>query len=208
MALSEFASLLGDLAIAFGEPVLWKGYSFPGRFRIDPFVVGLPETTQGIGTTETWLYCERAAIPGGGLGLPSPAPDIGDVLIIRNRQFEIVEVGEDDLGELALRLIKYGSAASFDAPPPPYQPEPEPPPGERPKERGRPTRREEIERAYAMVAEALDPQEPMTHVFPAVRRAITGSDAPAPGLTDKTLGKTLRPLVAVRRNGGAKEPGK
>lgn len=183
MALDEFNSLLGDLADAFGEPVQWQGRTFVGRFRIDPFVVPLPGMASGIGTTETWLYCERAVVLGG-------APDIGGVLTIRGRHWEIVEVGEDDLGELAFRLIKHegGSVAATGDD------------DEQHRAPGRPTRREEIERAYETLAGQIDPAAPLSRVvFPAIRRAITGSPAPAPGLTDKTLGKALRPLVAARR---------
>lgn len=183
MALAEFAFLLGDLASAFGEPVQWQGATFPGRFRIDPFVVALPDIAGGIGVTETWLYCERAVIPGG------RAPDIGSVLMIRGRGWEVTEVGEDDLGELALRLIKHEGPVPAEADQPQEQHRPP----------GRPTRREEIERAYQGLAGQIEPGAPLRRVIPAVRRAITGSAAPVPGLADKTLGKALGPLVAARR---------
>jgi hypothetical protein len=107
------------------------------------------------------------------------------------RGWEIVEHGEDDLGELSYRLIKYdaeliaveseASGVNGEA--------------EGPRGPGRPSRRNEIMRAFAAVAEGgIDPDQPMTQVFPAVRRQITGSDAPSPGLGDKTLRKTLAPL--------------
>ena len=176
MALEDFATLLGDLGDTFGQTVTWGTREFPGRFRVEPFVVGLPGTDAGIGTTETWLFCERAAIPGGDV------PDIGAVLAIAGRGWEIVDVGEDDLGELAFRLIKYEGSL--------------PSPTEQ-RGKGRPSRREEIERAWVKVAPTIDPRTPLTRVYPAVRKVITGTEAPTPGLTDKTLGKTLR---AVRRH--------
>jgi hypothetical protein len=202
--MSEFRFLLGDLARAFPEPAIWANTGLPiiGRFRIDPFDVPLAGTNAGIGEVQTWFYCERAVIPG------VLVPDIGHVLIIRGRGWEIVEAGEDDLGELSYRLIKYaaapaavlaGAESGGDTNAAPV----ECPNGEIGRRPGRPSRRDEIVCAFAAVVEAgaIDPGEPLTHVFPAVRQRITGTTAPSSGLGDKTLRKTLTPLVEAKRNG-------
>jgi hypothetical protein len=181
--------LLGDLAIHTGEAgrALWQGQTIAGRFRIDPYDVPLVGTETGLGVIQTWFYCERVIIAGPRI------PELGDVLTIRGRNWEIVEGPlQDDLGELGYRLIKYegtplGSPATRDD-------------GQRPRRPGRPSRRSEIERAFAAVAEGgIDPDRPMTEIFPAVRRQITGTSAPTSGLGDKTLRKTLAPLVDARR---------
>jgi hypothetical protein len=59
---------------------------------------------------------------------------------------------------------------------------------------GRPTRRDDIERAYAAVAPRYDPATPLTHMYPAIRREITGRETPSKGLADKTLAKILGEL--------------
>lgn len=181
MPLSDFDPLLGILAEAFGTPVGWAGGTFPGRFNIEPFTVTLPMTDSGIGETQTWLYCERAVIPGPGV------PDIGTVLTIRGRRWEIVEAGEDDLGELAFRLIKYEGE------------EPAPIAAEDTRRPGRPSRREDIERVYARLERALSPGATAGQVFAAVRREITGDPAETPGLSDKTLRKIIGPLLTTAR---------
>ena len=96
--MSEFRFLLGDLARAFPEPAVWAntGVAIIGRFRIDPFDVPLAGTNAGIGEVQTWFYCERAIIPG------LLVPDIGHVLVIRGRGWEIVEAGEDRSGRALL----------------------------------------------------------------------------------------------------------
>jgi hypothetical protein len=177
---SDFAPLLGILAEAFGEPVAWAGTSWLGRFRIDPFVVSLPMTDAGIGETQTWLYCDRAAIHAPDM------PDIGDVLTIRSRLWEIVEFGEDDLGELAFRLIKFEGEAP-PAPGPTDQTDVRRP--------GRPSRREEIIETYRAIAAQLPRDAPASQVFATIRLALTGKNDPeAVGLSDKTLRKILAPL--------------
>jgi len=196
--MSEFRFLLGDLARAFPEPAVWTNTGLPiiGRFRIDPFDVPLAGTNAGIGEVQTWFYCERAIIP------DVLVPDIGHVLVIRGRGWEIVEAGEDDLGELSFRLIKYdggGSAVAAD----PANIDGNTTVVERLRRPGRPSRREEIVSAFAAVVEAgaIDPGEPLSHIFPAVRQRITGNAAPQPGLGDRALRKTLTPLVEAKRNG-------
>ncbi len=194
--MSEFRFLLGDLARAFPEPAVWANTGLPiiGRFRIDPFDVPLAGTNAGIGEVQTWFYCERAVIPG------VLVPDIGHVLTIRGRGWEIVEAGEDDLGELSYRLIKYEGAPAAVLDPATRR---NAVAVERLRRPGRPSRRDEIVCAFAAVVEAgaIDPGEPLTHVFPAVRQRITGTTAPSSGLGDKTLRKTLTPLVEAKRNG-------
>jgi hypothetical protein len=182
--------LLGDLAIHTGEAggALWQGQTIAGRFRIDPYDVPLVGTETGLGVIHTWFYCERAIIAGPWI------PELGDILTIRAHNWEIVEGPlQDDLGELGYRLIKYEAAdlvAVADEP-------------EMPRRPGRPSRKEEIVDAFKAVANAgvIDPERPMTEVFPAVRSRITGSSAPQRGLGDKTLRKTLAPLFEARRYG-------
>jgi hypothetical protein len=189
--MSEFRFLLGDLARAFPEPAIWANTGLPiiGRFRIDPFDVPLTGTNAGIGEVQTWFYCERAIIPG------ALMPDIGHVLTIRGRGWEIVEAGEDDLGELSFRLIKYESAPAAGAANAAAV--------ERSRRPGRPSRRDEIVSAFDAVVEAgaIDLGEPLSHIFPAVRQQITGNAAPQPGLGDRALRKTLTPLVEAKRKG-------
>jgi hypothetical protein len=171
---------------------LWQGQTIAGRFRIDPYDVPLVGTETGLGVIQTWFYCERAIIPGPRI------PELGDVLTIRGRGWEIVEGPlQDDLGELGYRLIKYEAADLAAAAPAPRARA-----VEQLRQPGRPTRRDDIERAFAALAESgIDPSRPMTEIFPAVRRQITGSAAPSPGLGDKTLRKTLAPLFEAHRKG-------
>jgi hypothetical protein len=181
--------LLGDLAIHTGEAsgALWQGQTIAGRFRIDPYDVPLVGTETGLGVIQTWFYCERAIIAGPRI------PELGDVLTIRGRNWEIVEGPlQDDLGELGYRLIKYDTADLAAAAEPEREPLRHP---------GRPSRRSEITRAFAALAEAgIDFARPMTEIFPAVRQRITGGTKPSPGLGDKTLRKTLGPVFGARRN--------
>jgi hypothetical protein len=197
--MSEFRFLLGDLARAFPEPAVWTNTGLPiiGRFRIDPFDVPLAGTNAGIGEVQTWFYCERAVTPG------LLSPDIGHVLVIRGRGWEIVEAGEDDLGELSYRLIKYESAPAAVLAGAKSGGDANAAAVECLRRPGRPSRRDEIVSAFAAVVEAgaIDPGEPLTHIFPVVRQRITGTTAPTSGLGDKTLRKTLTPLVEAKRNG-------
>jgi hypothetical protein len=190
--LSEFRFLLGDLARAFPEPAVWNGLAIIGRFRSGPFDVPLAGTNAGIAEVQTWFWCERAVIAAMTPGMPR----IGDLLIIRGRSWEIVEEGEDDLGELSFRLIKSDgdlTAATHvdtaDA-------------ADKRRRPGRPSRRADILSAFEVVAAAcrIDPAEPVSRVFGAVRAQITGCAAPQPGLGNKTLRKTLAPLIEARRN--------
>jgi hypothetical protein len=189
--LSEFRFLLGDLARAFPEPAVWNGLAIVGRFRSDPFDVPLAGTNAGIAEVQTWFWCERAVIAAMTPGMPR----IGDLLIIRGRSWEIVEEGEDDLGELSFRLIKSdgpGLTADSEAADA----------AEEPRRPGRPSRRAEIVKAYEAVAASgtLNPAEPVSRVFGPVRAQIAGRAAPQPGLGDKTLRKTLAPLIKAWRN--------
>jgi hypothetical protein len=99
MGMEDFQFLLSDLAVAFREDALWRDATFPGRFRIDPYEVGLGAIEPGLGVVQTWFYCDRAIVP-------TPWPQLGDHLVIRRQVWEIVQVEEDDIGELGFRLIK------------------------------------------------------------------------------------------------------
>src|SRR6267154_2585994 len=99
MGMEDFQSLLGDLAVAFGEPALWRGSVIAGRFRIDAFEVPLGGIDPGLGVVQTWFYCDRAIVL-------KPWPELGDHLTIRGQVWEIVQRDEDDIGELGFRLIK------------------------------------------------------------------------------------------------------
>lgn len=186
--------LLGDLAIHTGEAggALWQGQTIAGRFRIDPYDVPLVGTETGLGVIQTWFYCERAIIAGPRI------PELGDVLTIRGRGWEIVEGPlQDDLGELGYRLIKYEGTDLAAAAPDLHARA-----VEQLRQPGRPTRRDDIERAFAAVtAGGIDPDAPLTRLFPAVRQKITGNAAPSCGLGDRTLRKTLAPLFEAYRNG-------
>src|SRR5262245_33054553 len=99
MGMNDFQFLLRDLATAFREDALWQGQILPGRFYITPLEVPTGDIEPGLGTTETKFYCDRAVTP-------QPWPTLGDHLIIRGQDYEIVERDEDDIGEFAFRLIK------------------------------------------------------------------------------------------------------
>jgi hypothetical protein len=194
MPLADLDPLLGILAEHFGEPVTWRWGCFLGRLRIDPFTVPLSGTTAGVGVTETWLYAERAAIP---RGPGETLPDVGAVLAFRDRCWEIVEAGDDDLGERAFRLIPFQRDPAELDPDAPDAP-PLIPPDEL-RRPGRPSRRDEIERAYASLAPRLPPDASAGQVFAAIRRALTGRAEESPGLSDQTLRKIvgrLRPASA------------
>ena len=198
MGMEDFQFLLGDVATAFREDAFWRGpdgamVAIIGRFRIDPADVALAIET-GLNTTQTWFWCDRAVIAG------DVKPDLGDVLTIRGRNWEIVQRDEDDLGELGYRLIKSGPDAELVAASAELANGAK---GSRGP--GRPSRRAEIVSAFEAVAEAgLDLDQPMSRVFPAIRERITGCAAPrgaaAAGLGDKALRKTLAPLFEARRN--------
>jgi hypothetical protein len=158
----------------FGETAFWAGRVVDGRFDMDPSVVPLTGTEAGLGVSQTWFYCAAWRAP--------PEPAIEDVVVIRGVAWEIVEIGLDDIGELQIRLIKYAV----------------PPEGPEARGPGRPSRRDEVIRAYANVARGRDPRESLSRLFPPIRRAITGSTEPSRGLTDKTLAKILGPLRPER----------
>lgn len=176
MPLSDFDGLLTDLDDAFAEPIVWLGQRFRGRFTIDPYAVPLAGTDQGISQIVTWCYIDQREVPGPGF------PQLGDVLTIRGRPWEIVEAGVDDLGELQYRLIKFEDEL------------PTAPMGDDDRRGpGRPSRRDEIESAFDQLqAEGkVDPSKPLNRIFNLVRHRITGSAAPSPGLGDKTLHNIL-----------------
>lgn len=179
MTFARTPGLLTALRNVFGEPVLWRPpdspapLNFPGRFRIDPQDVSLDGQPEPLSTTQTWVYLDRADVRW------ATMPEQGDCLVIRGKSWEIVDVNEDDIGELAFRLLQIEM----------------PPRGTvGPRRPGRPSRRAEIEAAYDAVAAELPADAPLTSVFPTIRQAITGSARPSKGLTDKTLRKTLAPV--------------
>lgn len=190
--------------------VIWLkgGGTFPGRFRIDPFEVPTGGIAPGVGEIQTWLYCDRRVVP-------PPLPELGDHLTIRDQMWEIVQRDEDDLGELGFRLIKEELGLIFETPPERQgdwdnrqslwdQDVPGGPSrwdrgvtGRQP--RGRPSRRGEIKQAFDQAATAgvIGPDMPMSQVVETVRGRIVGGDRR--GLGDKTLRRTVGPLVAARR---------
>jgi hypothetical protein len=181
---ARMPGLLPALRNVFGEPAYWATpgsqlVSIVGRFRIDPYEVPLGGQSESLNVTQTWFYCDQADVP-------TPAkPRLGDNLTIRGQNWEIVEIAADDIGELGFRLVKVeDTLSSTDV---------------EQRRPGRPSLRDEIERAYALVAPTLPPDAPLTAAYPAIRRTLTGSEAPSQGLTDKTLRKTLTPL---RRQAG------
>lgn len=205
MPLTDFAPLLGELAAAFGEPAQWRGGTFVLRFRIDPFTVPLGVIDAGLNVTETWAYTEIAQVPRDADAL---LPSLGDTLLIRDWAWEIVEVGDDDIGERQFRLLRRErrpdtapeldseQSASGDAlsePPPPPWEEPRPPWPET-RGPGRPSRRDEILAAYALVKARAPAGLALVRLFPEIRREITGKTQVSPGLGDKTLYKILAHL--------------
>ena len=99
MGMEDFQYLLGDLATAFREDALWGVATIQGRFRVDPFEVPLGGHEPGLGETQIWYYCDRAIVP-------KPWPVLGDLLVIRQQVYEIVQLDEDDIGEFGFRLIR------------------------------------------------------------------------------------------------------
>lgn len=202
-------AFLATLLITGRTEVIWEkgGGVFPGRFRIDPFEVPTGAINPGIGEIQTWLYADRRVIP-------LPLPELGDRLTIRDQIWEIVQRDEDDIGELGFRLIKEELGLIFE-PLPERQGDwdnklslwdrdvPGGPSrwdvgvsGRRPP--GRPSRREEIADAFNQAATAgvIGPDMPMSQVVETVRSRIGGDRR---GLGDKTLRRTVGPLVAARR---------
>jgi hypothetical protein len=100
MGMGDFRYLLGDVAKAFREDALWGVATIAGRFRIDPFEVPLGAIEPGLGVTQISFACDRAIVP-------KPWPAVGDHLTIRNQVYEITAIDEDDIGELAFRLIRH-----------------------------------------------------------------------------------------------------
>lgn len=193
MGMEDFQFLLNDLAVAFREDALWRDIVVPGRFRIDRFEAPLGGIEPGLGTTQTMFYCDRAVVP-------KPWPTLGDHLTIRGQVYEIVERGEDDIGEFAFRLIKeelgistvtsegafsrgggqFSTGIDHNGP-------------------GRPTRRAEIVAAYtaALNAGEIATTMPLQEIMNAVRARIGNGQ----GLSDRTLRKILGGLVRARQAG-------
>lgn len=153
---------------SMGEPAGWLGNVLSVRFIQDYTPTALQMTEQGISQVQTWIYFGAYQLPPG-----AGVPGIGDIVEIRGRTWEIVEAGQDDIPELQLRLVPYQGS----------------PLDEEPRGPGRPTRRDDILAAWdALVAlRMIDPRKPLSHAFPQIRRRLTGSTAPSPGLSDKTL---------------------
>ena len=190
MGMWVFDDLLPTLARAFAERVLWDdgeggGGTIIGRFRTDTQEVALGGIEPGLGTTQTWFYCDRKMVPG-------RLPELGDYLVIRGETWEIAQFdGADDLGELAFRLIKRAIGS------PPFLPEPDD--LDTRQAPGRPSRRAEILAAYDAAKEAGkidDGPHSLGEVVRIVRDYIRPCDER--GLGDKTLRRVLAPRVAPR----------
>jgi hypothetical protein len=174
--------LLGDLAEHLGQYAYWNGIRFPGRFFVDAIEVPTSPVEPGVGTTESRFYCDRNQTP-------KPWPTLGDLLTIRGQVYEIVERNEDDLGELAFRLIKQelglSTATSEGLPVPTPHAAP-----------GRPTRRDEIVAHYgaALGAKLISPTTPVHEIINILRPRIGNGQ----GLSDRTLRKIIGGLVRAR----------
>jgi hypothetical protein len=184
MPLAAFDPLLRALDDGLGEPGAWLGNLLQMRFVQDYTPAALQMTEQGMTQVQTWVYFGRyQLLPGAGV------PGIGDIVTVRGRTWEVVEFGTDDLEELQLRLVPYQTS--------PLEDEPRGP--------GRPTRRDDILAAWdALVAlRAIDPRKPLSRAFPHIRRRLTGSSAPSPGLSDKTLQGVLSSRSAPASGDGS-----
>lgn len=114
MTFAAMPGLLTALGNGFGESALWqprdpvaegRGVTGPvmvllGRFRIDPQDVPTGGMGEGLNVTQTWFYIDRAQVTG------DRKPASGDPITIRRVTWEIVQIDADDIGELALRLIR------------------------------------------------------------------------------------------------------
>jgi hypothetical protein len=123
--------------------------------------------------------------------VPKPWPELGDHLTIREQVYEIVERGEDDLGEFDFRLIKEelgiatvtseGALANGE---------------QRANNGGRPSRRGEIAEAFeAAVASGLDPARPLKELCAAIHHRLGNGG----GFSDRTLRRVVGELVRARR---------
>ena len=193
MGMEDFQFLLNDLAVAFREDARWLNTTVAGRFRIDPFEAPLGAIDPGMGETLIWWYCDRAV-------MPKPWPALGDHLTIREQVYEIVERGEDDIGEFAFRLIReeigistvtsegvFSRAGTFSTGEA----------GDAHRAPGRPSRRLEVVEAFntAVASGELDPTKPMPELMRAMRQRLGNGQ----GLSDKTLYRILGELVRARR---------
>jgi hypothetical protein len=206
---------LASLLMTGRTDAIWErgNGTIPGRFRIDAFEVPTGGIAPGIGEIQTWFYCDRRVVP-------SPLPELGDHLTIRDQVWEIVQRDEDDIGELGFRLIKEELGLIFEPPEEPQgdwddkrslwdQPHQVPGGPSRwdlgvthgaagRRAPGRPSRRDEITQAYTEAANAgiIGPDQPMSQVVETVRSRISGDRR---GLGDKTLRRTIGPLMTARQ---------
>lgn len=104
-----FDALLPTLAAAFGERAEWQapdtGALVPvvGRFRIDPVDVAVSAEGEVLNVTQTTFYADRRDV-----ARADRAPGQGDLIRIRGVWYEVTAIDADDLGEMALRLLKAG----------------------------------------------------------------------------------------------------
>jgi len=194
--MEDFQFLLHDLAVAFQQDAYWRGVAVPGRFYIDPFVAPTAPIEPGVGVTQIMWHCDR-------LVMPKPWPTLGDHLTINNQVYEIVERGEDDIGELAYRLIREelgisrvvseggnistGTFSTGEAGTAHHHYAP-----------GRPTRRRRIESAFedALAADEIDPEWSVQQIIDTMRPRLGNGQ----GLRDKTLLKIVGRLARARRS--------
>jgi hypothetical protein len=193
MGMEDFRFLLNDLAVAFREDALWADTVVPGRFRIDPFELGLAPVEPGLGVTQVWFYCDRAVVP-------KPWPQLGDHLTIRGQVYEIVQHDEDDIGEFGFRLIKEELGISTVTSEGAYSVSDrrfgQPHYGhDKRRHPGRPSRRDEIVQVFetAVASGELDPTLPVHELLTAMRARLGNGQ----GLSDKTLRRILT-LVRAR----------
>lgn len=202
MSMADFRFILSDLATAFREDAIWRNAIIPGRFIIDPFDVPTAPVEPGIGEVETWWYVERAI-------MPRPLPELINrpQLIIRQQVYEIVQIHEDDIGELGYRLIKEEIGLNFPGAEPAGDWDDGNTSWDRGQSRwdllgdalvsaaasapGRPSRRPEIERALneAATAGVIGPNQPMRDVVRTVQSRIPGEDRR--GLGDRTMRRVI-----------------
>jgi hypothetical protein len=171
--------MLDDVAEHLGvaSGALWRGVKIPGRFLIDTYEQPLGGIEPGLGVTQIYFRCNRERVP-------RPWPELGDHLTIREQVYEIVERGEDDLGEFDFRLIKeergIRTVTSEGAV----------------RANGRPSRRAEIVQAFeAAVASGLDPARPLKELCAIMHHRLGNGG----GFSDRTLRRVVGELVRERR---------
>lgn len=192
--LDDFRFMLGDIGEGVGELVRWNEADavVVGRFRTDPHQTSLGAIEPGLGDTESWLYCDRSQ-------RPKPWPEVGEHFTIREQCYEVVELNEDDLGEIGFRVVKeelgIAHVVSEGLPlmPPAAAPEPEAEELTEHRTPGRPSRRAEVVEAYtdAVASGDLDPALPLPELLEAVRRRVARRSGKRHSLGDKTLRRIL-----------------